>query len=302
MSNTYADLIVNSVELHKDTSLYTSNDAVSKSYVDQKVSDLVSSAPEILDTLAELAAALGSDANFATTVATQISGIQSNLDAEITRATAAESAFQTQTVADVSAEATARAQADVALSTQITQEADTRSQEDVALSTQITQEISDRTTALSAEASIRLSRDDEIASDLSILGSTLSSQIVNEQTARATAVQEEATARQQGDDALTDTVTTLYTDITTEQTARIADVSALTTNIGNLDAQKLDKSNMYEKTPDGHFKVAEDSFLYIGNSWRIRGNNAGGPKKLQFEYSNDGGGTWVLGVPFVRSV
>ena len=42
------------------------------SYVDDKVAGIVNSAPETLDTLQELATALGNDANFATTVATQI--------------------------------------------------------------------------------------------------------------------------------------------------------------------------------------------------------------------------------------
>ena len=43
-----------------------------KKYVDDKVAGIVNSAPETLDTLQELATALGNDANFATTVATQI--------------------------------------------------------------------------------------------------------------------------------------------------------------------------------------------------------------------------------------
>ncbi|AVO22041.1 hypothetical protein PBI_WAITS_7 [Gordonia phage Waits] len=43
-----------------------------KLYVDNKVASLVSSAPATLDTLDELAAALGDDPNFATTVSTQI--------------------------------------------------------------------------------------------------------------------------------------------------------------------------------------------------------------------------------------
>lgn len=46
--------------------------ASAKSYADTKVASLVSSAPETLDTLKELADALGNDANFATTIATQI--------------------------------------------------------------------------------------------------------------------------------------------------------------------------------------------------------------------------------------
>lgn len=41
-------------------------------YVDEKIAALVNGSPEVLDTLNELAAALGSDPNFATTIATQM--------------------------------------------------------------------------------------------------------------------------------------------------------------------------------------------------------------------------------------
>ncbi|MGL4998349.1 MAG: hypothetical protein ACRC5T_05215 [Cetobacterium sp.] len=47
-------------------------DKASKTYVDTAVSGLVDAAPEALDTLKELASALGNDPNFATTIATQI--------------------------------------------------------------------------------------------------------------------------------------------------------------------------------------------------------------------------------------
>ena len=43
-----------------------------KEYVTQKISELVNSAPETLDTLNELAAALNSDPNFATTITNQL--------------------------------------------------------------------------------------------------------------------------------------------------------------------------------------------------------------------------------------
>jgi hypothetical protein len=43
-----------------------------KAYADQKVSDLVNGAPELLDTLNELAAAINDDASFATTIGTSI--------------------------------------------------------------------------------------------------------------------------------------------------------------------------------------------------------------------------------------
>ena len=50
----------------------TSTDAATKGYVDTSISTLIDSAPGALDTLNELAAALGDDPNFATTVTTSI--------------------------------------------------------------------------------------------------------------------------------------------------------------------------------------------------------------------------------------
>ncbi len=55
-----------------DNSTKVANTAFVQSAVDSKVSKLVNSAPETLDTINELANALGDDPNFATTVATQI--------------------------------------------------------------------------------------------------------------------------------------------------------------------------------------------------------------------------------------
>ena len=56
----------------KTSDLDNDCDYTTTSYVDTKVANLVNSAPETLDTLNELASALGNDPNFATTVATQI--------------------------------------------------------------------------------------------------------------------------------------------------------------------------------------------------------------------------------------
>ena len=49
------------------------NGLATENYVDEKVAGLVDAAPDLLNTLNELAGALGNDANFATTVTTQIS-------------------------------------------------------------------------------------------------------------------------------------------------------------------------------------------------------------------------------------
>ena len=56
----------------KTSDLDNDCDYTTASYVDTKVANLVSSAPETLDTLNELADALGNDPNFATTIASQI--------------------------------------------------------------------------------------------------------------------------------------------------------------------------------------------------------------------------------------
>lgn len=53
-------------------SSHTHSDYATQTYVDTKVASVVNAAPETLNTLDELAAALGDDANFATTIATQI--------------------------------------------------------------------------------------------------------------------------------------------------------------------------------------------------------------------------------------
>lgn len=51
-----------------------------KDYSDSKISELINGAPGVLDTLKELSDALGGDENFATTIASQISGVSSRLD------------------------------------------------------------------------------------------------------------------------------------------------------------------------------------------------------------------------------
>lgn len=53
------------------------------SYVDTAVANVVSSAPGALDTLNELAAALGDDENFSTTVANNISAVGTRIDEEV---------------------------------------------------------------------------------------------------------------------------------------------------------------------------------------------------------------------------
>ena len=80
--------------------------AAAQAYTDSQISALINGAPAVLDTLNELAAALGDDANFVTTITNSITATNAALDAEEARAQAAEA----QLTSDLAAE-TARASA-----------------------------------------------------------------------------------------------------------------------------------------------------------------------------------------------
>jgi hypothetical protein len=77
-TTTLNNLVVNGTVDFTDTKLTNlatptaATDAATKGYVDTAVSDVINAAPAALDTLNELAAALGDDANFATTVTDSI--------------------------------------------------------------------------------------------------------------------------------------------------------------------------------------------------------------------------------------
>ena len=72
-TTTYDGSAAKTVEVPTKTSELTNdNNFITSSYVDTKVASLVDSAPETLDTLKELSAALGDDPNFATTISNQI--------------------------------------------------------------------------------------------------------------------------------------------------------------------------------------------------------------------------------------
>ena len=80
-SSTFNDVVINgglnmnagtSATITNLTSPTNTNDAATKGYVDTSIANLIDSAPGTLDTLNELAAALGDDASFSTTVTNSI--------------------------------------------------------------------------------------------------------------------------------------------------------------------------------------------------------------------------------------
>lgn len=123
-----------------------------KDYADQKVADLVNSAPAVLDTLKELADALGGDANFATTISNQIGSVDSKVDQEILDRQAADSSLST----DILDEKNRAEAAEDALDGKLDQEIFDRSEADTLINQALANEVSARQSADSA-LDVRLS-------------------------------------------------------------------------------------------------------------------------------------------------
>ena len=179
--------------------------AATKFYVDDAISNLVNGAGAALDTLNELAAALGNDANFSTTISTQLATKATvvALDAEIARATAAEGVNAAAISDEISARVTA-----------VSNEASARTSADAALQTQIDNEVTARTAADSALA-------DDIAAEATARGAadtTLQGNIDAEATARAAAD------------------TTLQANIDAEATARAAAITSVESQIASVNS------------------------------------------------------------------
>ena len=151
MSAEYASLEVEKVVLHP-IGTPASDDAVSKSYVDFHVSSeialLVDSAPGVLNTLKEIASALGNDANLAVTLANSIS-------AETTARTLADIAQQF-TIDGLSASSTS-------LRTDLTSEITLRAGEKIAIDSSI----SSVNFMLQEESGSRVSADTALESKIS---------------------------------------------------------------------------------------------------------------------------------------
>jgi len=131
-------------------------EADAKSYADQKVADLVDSAPGLLDTLNELAAAIADDANFATTVTNSLA-----LKADIT--------YVDEEISDLDTAAQGYAN---------TAEADANSYTDG----KITQEVADRNSAISSAIS------DEVTNRNTAISAAIAQEVIDRNSAITTAV------------------------------------------------------------------------------------------------------------------
>jgi len=193
--------------------------ASAQAYADQKVADLIDNAPALLDTLNELAAALGDDPNFSTTILNAVTAeetraltaegvLQDNIDAEETRALAAEGVLQD----NIDAEETRALAAEGVLQDNIDAEETRALAAEGVLQTNITAE---ETRAMAEELDIR---NDFAAADL-----VLDGKITDEETR---AMAEEADIRLDFAAADADTLASAnsYADglVSAEEAARIA--------------------------------------------------------------------------------
>ena len=112
----------------------TARDTSEAAAIAAAVAGLIDSAPGALDTLNELAASIGDDANYAATVTNAIAAVQTDVNANEAAALAARNAIIAQHGADDAAAATARG----------------------VIAAGLAQELLDRAAAVSAEASARI--------------------------------------------------------------------------------------------------------------------------------------------------
>lgn len=128
--------------------------------VNAAIQKIIGSAPEVLDTLKEIADALGNDPNFATTITKKLAAITEQVNQEIEDRIAGDEANS----AEVAAEVQARKDADTALETKLKEYVDNKSAiGDAALGVvkdNLNKEIQDRK---DADAAIQSSLDKEIA-------------------------------------------------------------------------------------------------------------------------------------------
>ena len=128
--------------------------------VNAAIQKIIGSAPEVLDTLKEIADALGNDPNFATTITKKLAAITEQVNQEIEDRIAGDEANS----AEVAAEVQARKDADTALETELKEYVDNKSTTgDAALGVvrdNLNKEIQDRK---DADATIQANLDKEIA-------------------------------------------------------------------------------------------------------------------------------------------
>ena len=239
-----------------------------KQYVDNAVANIVDNAPDLLNTLNELSAAIGDDPNF-------FSSIGTNLQNEINSRIAADQVLQdkldNETATRISAinyEGSLRGSADAQLQANIDSEVGARTSADNTLQNNINAEALARTTAdtqlqsnIDSEATARTTADTQLQSNID-----------SEATARANAdtqlqanIDSEATARANADTQLQDNLNTEVSRATLAELQITANLSQETQDRIAADNQINSRIDFIEENID---PAALDSLTEIVSSFQ----------------------------------
>lgn len=207
--------------------------------VNAAIQKIIGSAPEVLDTLKEIADALGNDPNFATTITRKLAAITEQVNQEIEDRIAGDEANS----AEVAAEVQARKDADTALETKLKEYVDNKSATgDAALGVvrdNLNKEIQDRK---DADATIQANLDKEIA---------------ERKTADEAYTQSLANVNQRISDlalSMQESINTLRNELTEQVNAN---TTAISTNQHNIERNSEAITNL-TKTVGDNYKEVKD--------------------------------------------
>lgn len=192
--------------------------------VEAAIEKIIGSAPEVLDTLEEIAKALGDDPNFATTITKKLAAITEKVNQEIEDRTAADTALQ----GNIDTEIAERKEADAALKTELKEYVDAQTSiGDTALNVvkdSLAKEIQDRKDADTT------------------LQSNIDKEANDRKAADATHTENIATLNQRVSDlalSIQDAINTVKNELTAQVNAN---TTAIATNAANI--QKTQKQSL----------------------------------------------------------
>ena len=207
--------------------------------VEAAIEKIIGSAPEVLDTLEEIAKALGDDPNFATTITKKLAAITEKVNQEIEDRTAADTALQ----GNIDAEVAERKEADAALKTELKEYVDAQTSiGDTALNVvkdNLAKEIQDRK---DADATLQSNIDKE-AND--------------RKAADATHTENIATLNQRVSDlalSIQDAINTVKNELTAQVNAN---TTAIATNAANIQ-KNSEAITAVTKTVGDNYKEVKD--------------------------------------------
>lgn len=245
--NDFTDLLLaklNGIEEHANYITLVSqlaNDAgyQTEAEVEAAIEKIIGSAPEVLDTLEEIAKALGDDPNFASTITKKLAAITEKVNQEIEDRTAADTALQ----GNIDAEVAERKEADAALKTELKEYVDAQTSiGDTALNVvkdNLAKEIQDRK---DADATLQSNIDKE-AND--------------RKAADATHTENIATLNQRVSDlalSIQDAINTVKNELTAQVNAN---TTAIATNAANIQ-KNSEAITAVTKTVGDNYKEVKD--------------------------------------------